>query len=343
VTQTNGVTGLFSNANFVLGPSVIGIPGGFVVETKDGGRLTATQISDPLSVTRTGSFLEGSFALDLPFSNFYNAQDVSLQLQDGAVHLPLQVRSDGQINGSGCSVSGILAVRFSSPPNPAFDIPISISMSNGVLNRTPGSSTTFTGQVDSVIPGGVSIPIRTRAEDQDGDKYLFAVDLRIRTAADAAFSGTVIFDGVNVSLPTMSRVVPLTVEVIPGNGEHEDGDPNNTNGNNAPNQEIFTDTFSCPFGCRLHVYLVPHTYSVTARINAGLSANGPDIRIGDLRFSERLGWDRDGCDVCIALGELWQFITGGDSPDALAEQRMMEKINSFGYTLPRSSNAPPVQ
>jgi hypothetical protein len=342
VTQTNGVTGLFSSANLVVGPSVIRIPGGFILETKDGGRLTATQTSNPLTVPQAGSFVEGSFVLDLPFSNFYNAQDASLQLKGGTVRLPLQVRSDGQINGSGCSVGGTLTMRFSSPPNPPFDIPISINMSDGVLNRTPGSSTTFTAKVDSVIPAGVSIPIRTKAEDQEGDQYLFAVDLAIKTAGDTALSGTVTFDGTRVSLPPMSQVVPLAVEVMAGNGEHEDGDPNNTNGNNAPMQEIFTDTFSCPFGCRLHVYLIPHTYAVTANIHVGLSPTGPDIRIGELRFSEGIRWDRDGCGVCIALASIWQFITGGDSPNAMAEQKITEKINSFEYTLPRSSNPPAV-
>lgn len=324
VSDTEGVFGVLAELELALGAGVIAIPGGFVIEAKDGGRLTTNQAAQPPMVGASSSFLQGSFLLDLPFSNFYNAQDVSLQFTEGRIRLPLQNSSDGTISGAGCTIAGTLGVDFSAPNQPSLTIPIAISITEGTLLQRPTETTAhFEAAFNATIPRGLRIPIKTKEEDPPGDAFVRSIDLVIATASETNLVGRITLDGPALSVPAITQTASLNVEI-------------------PATQEIFTDKFSCPFSCTLHIFLVSHVYPSTARLAIRMSQAEIDVSVDQVNLAEDIKWDRDGCGVCIALAEIGSFFTFGliPSPSKLAEDKLRDKQSGFRFSVKRKLKAP---
>lgn len=335
VSDNEGITGALADVDLTLGPSTVVIPDGSTLETKDGGHLTANQAAS-LTVPQSGSFLQGGFVLDVPFFTFYNSNDATFKLKDGRAILPLQNVADGSIIGSNCNIRGNLVITITDPDS-TFDISIDVEISDGVLTRQVGKPTRLSGTLNVRIPAGLSIPKTIPQEDKGGDQHIFKVNLNIKTASDTSFTSLIILNGKNVSLCDMpAKTANLTIEVVSGNGEHPDGDFNNTNGHKAPYQEVYTDTYCAPLAkCRLHVYLIPHTYAATANLKIGLNNSKPVVDIGGLQVGENVQWDSEGCELnpCIVIAKTWRMVTGEESPDEWVNHKVRDMVSKFHYTL----------
>jgi hypothetical protein len=333
VSDANGITGVLGDVDLTLGASTIAIPDGSTMDTKDGGHLTASTASS-LTVPETGSFLQGSFLLDVPFANFYNSNDPNFKLKDGRAVLPLLTVADGTIVGNNCTIRGDLVITVKGLDAP-FDVALPLEISDGVLTRRVGKPARLTGTLNVRIPASTSIPITTPQEDKGGDQHIFKVNFKIAISADVNFSSPVILNGKNVTICDMIQTGNLTIEVLSGNGEHPDGDFNSTNGKNAPNQEVYTDTFCSPFTCRLHVYMVPHVYPSTARFKVAYNGAAPQIEISGFQVAESIQWLSDGCgdNPCFVIAKTWREITGQESPDEFVQKKVKDKISGFQYTL----------
>lgn len=207
VSDSNGITGALAETDLILGAATVRIPGGFIIKTKDGGRLTAKQSTNPFAIPREGSFAQGSFALDLPFDNLYNASDANLQLTDGRVRLPLVNNSDGSITGSDCSLNGTLPVAFS---DPAISLRVAVAVAGGTLTSKPGEPALFRANLQAVIPPIPEVAVSIRSEDLGS---FFPASLALKTDSATTMTGVLELKGSAVSIPTLSQSLTLDLHL----------------------------------------------------------------------------------------------------------------------------------
>jgi hypothetical protein len=207
VSDSKGVTGALVNADLALGAGVIAVPGGFVIDAKDSGRLTTAQTANPLVIPGDGAFTQGSFLLDVPFASLTNSRDVNYQLVNGRARLPLQNNADGSITGSNCSISGTLPVSFS---DPEIELQVEVTITNGTLMSRPGEPAHFSAALSATIPQVPEVSIAMRADDQG---RLSPAGVRLKTIAPSTVSGTMTLDGSSVSVPIIDQTFAVDLNL----------------------------------------------------------------------------------------------------------------------------------
>lgn len=329
VVAGEGISGTVLNADLLLASGVIAIPNGFVIQTKNGGRLTIRQTVKLTKINTSSVPLQGGFDLSLPFSNFYNAEDVTLQFVEGQANLPLENERDGSISGTNCIISGTMNVAISSEATGTINIPIAVSLNNGSLSKLSNEDTAnFSADFTATVPQGLEFSVRTKEEDKEGDEFIFAIDIVAKTLESFGWTGKIELNGTGVTIPSLDKRINLIVSI-------------------PRTQEVYTDTFCSPLTCTLHLYLLEGTYSATARLQINMSIpSNLELRINELNLTQEVHWERDGCGVCVALADAFNWIKnlfpGEDNPSlsGFIKNKLNEKINNFSISIKRDLRAP---
>jgi hypothetical protein len=352
---------VIASADLVLGSGQFTIPGGFIIDMAEGGHLRTSSNGFSVSQSSSTSPISGNLTLFLPFHALSNSKSYTFQILDGAFTLPLSVSESGKLTGRECAIFGTLPIDFSDSGKPSLVVSVPIRIAHGTLTAGEGDTTaaTFNGDLTLTLPKSLAIPVSTDRTDDNENKHTFSISARVGVPAAVDLNGSITFDGLTVKVPEIRQRSAFTLEILSGNGEHNDNDGfQSTNGNNAPYQEVFTDQFCFPH-CRLHVYLVPHTYPATSVIDFQLTDSEVSLTLSDTILGEQPTVDScpqssgvctDGCDSifnpCVdaasalrAIKGAWKTITGLPGDPSLADlmrDTFLSKISAYKKTLKRN-------
>ena len=308
--QSSGITGPFDNVQFSMTASTFAVPNGITASFQDGGTFIANDPTSPLRLMSNGKVAIGRFAVNADLDHFSSAATHAFVISQGHIALQLEQSIDGAIftpTGENCTVQNA-HLYYTGNQGARFEFVISLTNGKMTAAQPPKFNADLTGSLINCV-----LHVEAPPAVGDGNKRMFKLmfDAGFDATKDNTFSipkfgfqGDQLAGGLNIPLN-------LKLTVPQGDGEHPNSDVNEDGNHGGPDwaknaQEAFTDTEGGVTVCRVHIYLLPSTY--TLKVNLDFTSTGSDqtIKVDHIDIDPPIvfhdndptkgGWGRDGCD-----------------------------------------------
>jgi len=306
----SGLTGPFSSVELNVGPSTLLFPDGFSITTVNSASFSAKDQNSPLRISTNGRVVAGRFGLSADVDTLINSTNRAFELRGGKLGLELENFENGSVSSPANAPSNLRQATMLTTSADGARVRFLVDFNNIKLTAGGGQLTTVAGDLSGrllefsmrvVTPAQAGITESDGSHHDDARLFSLMFDVAIDPSNPTTFNiPGFSWKGSNLQAP-FSFPLKLLLIVPPGEGEHPNSDINEHGNHGGPDwaknsQEVYTDTFPA---CRIHFYLLPNTYHLTATLdfsNAGTQNRIliKDISIDPIKKGE--GWDRDGCD-----------------------------------------------
>jgi hypothetical protein len=316
-----GITGRITEfiVNFQSG-SKFGLPNGLqVVNGADNSSFVGATAANPMILKASYPYPLSNYVFKINFSAFRNSEFAVFGLQNGSLLMNLQNFDNDSISLTNSSVSG----QFSFATNDA-QIRGLCSIYNIQGNEKKGLPDSIAGKIRLNIYPGLSYDIHTPfVKGPGGDERSWPLNLIINSHDSILSSeGNISFNGRILTINNLNYKTALELVVPAGKGEHENNDdPNSADGTHPGDdqlktgQEAYSDVEKV---CKVHVYLLPYTYTVRGQFYIQTDGNNTinfslDHLSLDNPITDGVNYKKDGCSDIIGVicGAVLGSLTGG--------------------------------